>query len=155
MHKIGIVILNYNSYEDTIALVEALQGQSVAQDLFFVIVDNASPNLSYEKLKPLERSYERLVVLQTGGNLGYAKGNNYGLNYLDAHVRPEYVAILNNDIILPDDCFEKLVERYRHLERPGVIAPLQLMNGKPVGMGVLGIAVYFKAQFCIVVLWSD
>lgn len=29
-----------------------------------------------------------------------------------SHVRPEYVANLNNDIISPDDCFEKLVERY-------------------------------------------
>ena len=124
--KIGIVILNYNSYQDTINLVEALQLQSVAQSLHIIIVDNASPNASYDYLKPLEGQYHNLAVLQTGENLGYAKGNNVGLHYLDAHIQPEYVAIMNNDIILDDNCLEKLIAKYQQLEVPAIIAPKQL-----------------------------
>ena len=123
---IGIVILNYTSYRDTINLVEELQHQSVVEDIQIVIVDNASPNDSYQKLKLLEKAYQNVVVIKTIQNLGYANGNNFGLNYLDEHMQPEYVAILNNDIILPHNCFEKLVEKHKELKNPAIIAPKQL-----------------------------
>lgn len=123
---IGIIILNYNSYQDTINLVRELQLQSLAKDLFIIIVDNASPNNSFEHLKPLEKKFSNVTVIQTGENLGYAKGNNFGLKYLDENIKPKYVAILNNDIVLPKDCFKKLVDRHKRLEKPAIIAPKQL-----------------------------
>jgi GT2 family glycosyltransferase len=123
--KIGVVILNYNSFQDTIELVRKLQFQTVASKLEIVIIDNSSPNRSFEKLIPLKREFDNVTVLQTGENLGYAKGNNFGLNFLDENVKPEYVVILNNDIIIPIDCIEKLVEKYKVLERPGIIAPTE------------------------------
>lgn len=123
---IGIVILNYKSYQDTIDLVQELQLQTVAKSLEIIIVDNNSPNNSCKYLKPLENQLNNVTVLQTGANLGYARGNNFGLNYLDTHIKPEYVAILNNDIILPTNCFEKLIKHYKILENPAIIAPKQL-----------------------------
>ena len=126
MKRIAVVILNYNSFQDTIDLVAALQQQTVAKQCQIVIVDNDSPNGSYEKLKPLEKDYKNVVVLQTGANLGYAKGNNYGLHYLESNDPPEYIAILNNDIQLPLDCFEKLIMSYEKLHKPAIIAPKQL-----------------------------
>ena len=123
---IGIVILNYNSFSDTIKLVEELQQQTIVENIQIVVVDNASPNNSFKHLKPLEKKFSNLTVLQTGENLGYAKGNNFGLNYLDKIIKPEYVAILNNDIVLPNDCFEKLKVKYTILESPAIIAPKQL-----------------------------
>ncbi|WP_443632134.1 glycosyltransferase family 2 protein [Candidatus Marifrigoribacter sp. Uisw_064] len=124
--RLGIVILNYNSFSDTIKLVEELQQQTVVEDIQIVLVDNESPNNSFKHLKPLEKTFSNVKVLQTGGNLGYAKGNNFGLNYLDKNIKPEYVAILNNDIVLPKNCFEKLIEKYKVLENPAIIAPKQL-----------------------------
>ncbi len=125
--NIGIVILNYQSYSDTIKLVESLQEQTLAQCLKIVIVDNASPNESYEQLKNLPERFPNVTVLQTGKNLGYAKGNNYGLHHLDEEVHPDYVAILNNDVELPSDCFEKLIARYEQLDNPCLISPRQIM----------------------------
>ncbi|MBP5397702.1 MAG: glycosyltransferase family 2 protein [Bacteroidales bacterium] len=134
--KIGVVILNYNSWEATVAFVEALQHQTVSNDLAIVIVDNASPNGSYEKLLPLKERFPNVVaVLQTGGNLGYAKGNNVGLKWLDGNAHPEYVAVCNNDIILPDNCLEQLVLRFPSLENACVISPMQLL---PDGRRVSG-----------------
>ncbi len=122
---IGVVILNYATYPETIALVEALQSQSTAQALRIVIVNNASPNDSYDQLKPLQDRFENVVaVLQTGENLGYAKGNNFGLKHLEENDTPDYVAVLNNDVILPDDCFERLIERYEVFDNPAVVAPM-------------------------------
>lgn len=124
--KISIVILNYNSYQDTIDLVQELQKQSVIEDLFILVVDNFSPNNSYDQLSPHEVTYNNVKVLQTGANLGYAKGNNFGLEYLDKNIHPEYVAILNNDVILENDCFERLINKYQQLKEPAIIAPKQL-----------------------------
>lgn len=127
---IGIVILNYNSFQDTIDLVGNLQQQTIINDINIVVVDNASPNNSYKELIHLEQKYSNVTVLQTGENLGYAKGNNFGLKYLEEHIKPEYVAILNNDIRLPKDSFERLIERYDQLENPAIIAPKQLNENK-------------------------
>lgn len=124
MIQIAAIILNYNTYPHTIRLVGELQKQTIAGEMRIVVVDNASPNGSYGKLKPLEELYPNVVVLQTGENLGYARGNNFGLRYLDTSVKPCYVAILNNDVHLPDHCFEILCRRYRELDLPGVIAPV-------------------------------
>ena len=41
---IGVVILNYNSYIDSIKLVTELQKQTVNKDLQIVVVDNSSTN---------------------------------------------------------------------------------------------------------------
>lgn len=46
-YKIATIILNYNSFSDTIKLVDELQKQTIAQDLYIVILDNASPNNSF------------------------------------------------------------------------------------------------------------
>lgn len=126
MGIIGIVILNYNTYEDTIKLVGDLQKQTVADDLCIVVVDNASPNGSFAYLKPLEEQYDNVTVIYSEQNNGYAQGNNIGLKYLEENVSPEYVAILNNDVILPDNSFERLVVKYKELERSAVIAPMML-----------------------------
>ena len=123
---IGVVILNYNSYEDTIELVKRLQKQTLVEDLTIVVVDNCSSNNSFSKLECLGEFYSNTFVIKTESNLGYANGNNFGLNYLDRTTKPDYVAVLNNDVVLDDDCFEKLLEKYAVLDNPGIIAPMQL-----------------------------
>ena len=103
---IGVVILNYNTFPDTIRLTKELQSQTV-NELSIVIVDNFSTNNSYAELKPLESEFSNVKVVQTGENLGYARGNNFGLEYLEKNVNPKYVFVLNNDVIIPDNSFER------------------------------------------------
>ncbi|MFI3294750.1 MAG: glycosyltransferase [Rikenellaceae bacterium] len=105
-------------------MVEELQEQTIVDQMQIVVVDNHSPNESYKRLKPLESKFENLVVLQTAKNLGYAKGNNFALDYLQKNIHPKYVAVLNNDVILPKDCLERLTQRYELLESPAIIAPI-------------------------------
>lgn len=123
---IGVIILNYNTYQDTLNLVCELQEQSVASRLRVVVVDNCSPNESYEKLKPLEQRYSNVVVIATSENLGYAKGNNWGLKYLEESSATKYVAILNSDVSIERDCFERLAKRYEQLDNAGVVAPIMV-----------------------------
>jgi len=124
--KIGVVILNYCSFKDTIKLVVDLQKQTALLFMEIVIVDNDSPNDSFDKLQILNKKYNNVKIIKTEKNIGYAKGNNFGLRYLEKLLNIEYVAIINNDVKLPHDCFDNLLKRYLVLKSPAIIAPTML-----------------------------
>lgn len=95
----AIIILNYMSWENT------LKEAQLVHDLFgleweqIIIVDNASPNDSEEKLK--DKLIGGYVFIESGENKGYAAGNNIGLRYAYSSGY-RYGWILNNDIIIED-----------------------------------------------------
>ena len=72
MSKIGIVILNYNDYEETSNFIEQIKGYKVLDEI--VIVDNSSTDNSFNKLRKLKD--KKISVIKTDGNNGYASGNN-------------------------------------------------------------------------------
>lgn len=57
-------------------------------------------------------------VVQSGSNLGFAGGNDFGLKYCNG----DYIYLLNNDTILEKDCVEELV---LFMERDPKIAAAQ------------------------------
>ena len=77
--KTAIVILNYNDYETTSCMLNQIKDYK-SLDLI-VIVDNKSKDNSYNKLKKYENN--KVKIIQTKENKGYANGNNYGLKYLE------------------------------------------------------------------------
>ena len=91
--KTAIVILNYNDLETTKKMINSIKDYK-SLDLI-VIVDNKSKDNSYQELKRLEN--EKIKLLETDNNLGYACGNNYGLEFLkDKNVKN--VIVSNPDI---------------------------------------------------------
>ncbi len=123
---IGIVILNYSTFKLTTELVESLQNQTISNQLSIVVVDNFSDNNSFEKLKPLENKFDNVKVIKTDKNIGYARGNNFGIQYIESYYKVDYIAIINNDVILTNDCFEILAKRYMELDNPAIIAPVMI-----------------------------
>lgn len=121
--NIAILILNYYSFQKTLKLIQALQNQSIDSILHIVVVDNSSPNDSYNVLKKSENKYQNLTVLKTSENIGYARGNNYGLKYIEQNLNVTYVAIMNNDIKISNDCIHHLLNKYKILHNPAIIAP--------------------------------
>lgn len=114
--KIGIVILNYLAYQTTIETVDSfLKQDEDGHELLFVIVDNDSPNESYEKLCEEFSGNTMIKVIRTEKNLGFANGNNVGYQELVKYMDPDFVIISNDDIILPQpalyqwiiNCYEK------------------------------------------------
>lgn len=105
--RVCVVILNYNTYDLTLNIVERLQRLSY-DNLSILVIDNDSPNESGKVL--LERSsIDNFIFIRNKQNDGYAKGNNIGLQYsIDNGY--EYTLIMNNDIIINDnDIIEKLI----------------------------------------------
>lgn len=131
MTKIGIVILNYKTYKDTIRLVKDLMLFRMKNDLQIIVVDNFSPNESYDELKKELCQFENVDVIQSGKNGGYAKGNNVGLHALKKY-NPEYALILNNDVYFSENTLKNCIYWYQNLTNPGIIAPMQFLpSGKP------------------------
>ena len=96
MVRFVYLILNYQTFQDTIRLVNELL-PSLGCDRRMIIVDNDSPNNSYQILQATFGKVQWIDVLKNACNVGFAKGNNYGLRYAEKYA-PEYVCIVNNDV---------------------------------------------------------
>ncbi len=60
-----------------------------------------------------------LVVIPTGGNLGFAGGNNVGLRFALHQQRSNYIWLLNNDTVVEADALEKMVVHSQKLDSEG------------------------------------
>lgn len=94
--KIGVVILNFRNYLDTISCVDSILLQKNV-NYEIVIVDNGSKNESAEILKNKYESVEHVTLLMLDENLGYAKGNNAGIEILHGK-KCDYIVIANSDL---------------------------------------------------------
>ena len=122
---IGIVILNFRTWEKTLSCVESIYNTYLgAKEI--VIVDNQSPNDSFLQLKNkyTTNEYKDVTVIQTGKNGGFSYGNNYGFDYIVKHF-PDITKIIitNNDIIFKEDTIEKLVNAFNYSDKVVMTAP--------------------------------
>lgn len=132
---LAVVVLNWNGWQDTQACVRSLldQGRSGAQ---IVVCDNGSadgsfdrlrqifqgwPELSGQRLLVLDRAQAesgqrfhdaRVVLIQTGANLGFAGGCNVGLRFAMSQ-GAAYFWLLNNDTEIEVGADEALLARMR------------------------------------------
>ena len=67
-------------------------------------------SLSSSNAMNKERSSARLVLIQTGANLGFAGGNNVGIRYALSCGDCEYVWLLNNDTVVDRQALSKIIE---------------------------------------------
>lgn len=122
---IGIVILNYRTWEKTLSCVESIYNTYLgAKEI--IIVDNQSPNDSFLQLKNKYNTneYKDVTVIQTEKNGGFSYGNNYGFDYIVKHF-PDITKIIitNNDIIFKEGTIEKLVNAFNYSDKVVMTAP--------------------------------
>src|SRR5260370_5037802 len=63
---------------------------------------------------------DRLILIRSEKNLGYAGGNNLGLRYILHRNDHDYVWLLNNDTIVHSDALAELVSRVEEEPRIGI-----------------------------------
>ena len=120
MKKIGLVILNYMNFKDTIECVDSLLLQeNVSYQA--VLVDNCSPNESFQVLTEKYGLEPQIDIIQTFGNLGYAKGNNAGIVYLKEKYGIANMLILNNDTVFTDNDYLAFLSQYPIGKKIGAI----------------------------------
>lgn len=127
--KIAIVIVNYKNYELTIENVRSLQ--SLSGRVKIVIVDNCSPNNSYETLLSAFGNEKNIHIIYNDKNEGYARGNNVGIEYINAHLKGvEMVLISNPDIIVKNlYTIEKMYTALKQDKALGAVTVQTVLNG--------------------------
>ncbi len=68
----------------------------------------------------LEKSNTKLILIQSGINLGYAGGNNIGLRY-SVKYGNYYQWIINNDVIVSSNSLKALIDCYKRKKRIGLL----------------------------------
>lgn len=76
-NMLGIVIINYNTYEMTIRCIDSVM-QTCPIPFHIYVVDNCSKNDSFHLLKEKYENRHAVTVLQTPENGGYSYGLNFG-----------------------------------------------------------------------------
>lgn len=129
--KTAIIILNYNSSNDTIRYVNKIKEFNCIDTI--VVVDNLStePNCM-EKLEELKS--EKTHVIRSEKNGGYSYGNNYGIRYLDnLNEKYDYIIISNPDIDIEENTIVHCLNELESNKKMAVIAPRMYdKNGKPI-----------------------
>lgn len=101
---IVFVILHYNNLDDTTECVDSIRKNVSSSKI--IIVSNSLDN---DKLAILEKSVDKIIY--NNDNLGFAKANNIGTRYARDNFNPDFIAVINNDTLILDKNFSKIVDR--------------------------------------------
>lgn len=119
--KVGVVILNYLNYKDTIECIDSLLNIDKYNNKEIIIVDNDSKNESWKILNELFDKKTNIHLIKSKSNVGFARGNNLGIEYARKNLKCEHVLVVNNDTLFKD---EEMIEKF--------------VNEYEVGVGVIG-----------------
>lgn len=129
MIDIMFVILNYNVVTETINCVQSIKDKIDADNYKIVIVDNNSKGSVYDKLQKVYYADDRVDLIRTDENIGFARGNNYGIDYA-RKFNPKYICCINNDTLLVSENFYSILEKKYQKYGSAVIGPrIILKNG--------------------------
>jgi GT2 family glycosyltransferase len=117
---ISLITINYNSTKDTIEFLETAKKLTYL-NYEIIVVDNASIENPHKELK--ER-FPDIIFIRSEKNLGFAGGNNLGLNF----AKGDYFFFLNNDTLLFEDFLEPIVDFMISHPEVGMASPKVLYS---------------------------
>lgn len=117
--RVLILIVNWNNYSDTKECLESLT-QLTTDNYQVMLVDNGSRDDSSQLL---EEEFPEIRLVDLEENLGFAGGNNVGLEYALNEEFP-FILLLNNDTIVKDgDFLSQLVQTLEKEHTVGAVGP--------------------------------
>ena len=131
--KIAFVILNYNTYEETRDCILSVEEKLDTTDYRIVIVDNCSTDDSADKLTGFIKEREKCELIHNSENLGFARGNNVGIAYVNQNYNPEYVAVCNSDTEIISDNLVSVLDAEYQKSNFAVFGPLILKESGTYG----------------------
>ena len=151
--KLGIIILNWNGWNDTLECLASLMANTF-QDFQVILIDNGSTDdsvqmiiswageenvsLTQHQLKNIEHpldgiksnNHSRIVLMQSPENLGFARGCNVGLRYA-MQIGFDYICLLNNDTTVARDAMGLLYDFMERNSDYEVITPIIYYYHRP------------------------
>lgn len=111
--RYSFVILHYMAPGVTRCCVYSILNAFRNADVSIVVVDNASPDGSGAVLKQEFAQIGKVHFVMLEENAGFARGNNAGYRFAVENLGPDFVIVLNNDVIVADLGFlDKIAAQY-------------------------------------------
>lgn len=125
---VSVIMINYNTFSLTKDALDSIFRETKGIDYEVILIDNASPDGSGDQLSALYG--DKIVYLQSGGNLGTSKAFNIALK----HASGKYVLWLNTDILLKENFIKELFDYMESDPNCGICGGNLLdYRGKPAG----------------------
>ena len=124
-YELSIITINYNGIKDTCELIASLPLEDSSIEV--IVVDNAS---NEDEATLIEGRYPQIKVIRSKKNLGFAGGNNLGIEAAQG----KYLFFINNDTLLVSEkrkvnsekfatAFHPLIDRLESSPKIGVVCP--------------------------------
>jgi len=135
--RVIIVVLNWNRKYDTIQCLRSLSRLNYP-NYSIILVDNGSGDGS---VSAVASEFPHVEIIETGENLGYAGGNNIGIEQ-GFKLGADYVCVLNNDTTMAPDALTHAVTVAEGLNgRAGVVGFTVWRTDRPDVLSNAGINV--------------
>jgi GT2 family glycosyltransferase len=127
---LSIITVNYNGAKDTGVMIESLHDNlSIPYEI--IVVDNGSRE---NEAVLLQESYPFIKAIRSEKNLGFAGGNNVGIEAASG----EYLFFLNNDTYVQDGSISHLLDALKRDSSLGGISPKILFADEEGGIQFAG-----------------
>ncbi len=103
MHKVAVVILNWNGENFFRKFLANVVNNTALDDVEVIVADNGSTDGS---ISFLEKNFPSIRTIKLDKNYGFASGYNLALKQIDA----EYYVLLNSDIDVPQGWLNPLIQ---------------------------------------------
>lgn len=119
---IGIAVINYKCYEKTIKCIESIQ-KTIQTPYKIYLLENGSENESANILKEKYCNDDRIELLISNQNHGYARGNNICIKRMRQD-GCKYGIISNNDIVCVENTINKLIKDLKDYKDFVIVGPM-------------------------------
>lgn len=123
--RIAYVVLHYLAGTETMECVRSIlkSAEGSLHQTCVIVVDNGSPNDSFTMLQDSFSGEDRVVLLQSRENLGFARGNNLGFHYAKHEWKADFIVMLNNDTLVEQQDFNDVLVRKFEETHYAVLGP--------------------------------
>lgn len=100
--SLAIIIVTFNSIAEIDGCLDSLVGHTAPFPTTITVVDNGSKDGTANHVRT---KYPMVQVIDSGGNVGFAKANNKGIRA----TKSDYVLLMNPDAVAPPGAIQTLV----------------------------------------------
>lgn len=102
---INFIILHYKNMHDTLECIASIRKLETDKQVKIVVVDNASTNQTEQA--QLKKEADDVLFLEK--NIGFAKGNNAGAIFAVEKYHPDFLVVINSDVVIEQKNFLKTI----------------------------------------------
>lgn len=116
---LSVVIVNFETPDYTLQAIRSIRDNPPPCAYEIIVIDNGSRDSSLDAVRDGDAE---AICIETGGNLGFARANNLGIN----NARGEFVLLLNSDAKIVNGSLGRMLEYIQNRPDVGAMGPRQV-----------------------------